>query len=323
MASKPSLRRAPRNRCRPRSPRNRNVVNPSTDRTGPWPTSAAATSSPRLTRSRLPGLCLRQPAGAGACAAGKFAVTAELNPPDSADPDDVFEAARPLGEVADAINATDASGANCHMSSIGICSLLTRAGYGNVYQISCRDRNRIAIQGDVLGAAAMGVSNVLCLTGDGVGVGDQPGAKPVFDFDSLSLLRTIKTMRDRRHCFSRDARSSARLICFWAPPRTRASRPMSGAPNASPRRSRRVRSSSRPITSTTCRCSRSSWCGSARSRPGQARVHPGRRRPAGLGEGRALDALERARHSHSGRGYPAHGRGPRSRARKASGFASS
>ncbi|WP_338550931.1 methylenetetrahydrofolate reductase [Roseovarius phycicola] len=127
---------------------------------------------------------------------GRFAVTAELNPPDSADAADVYQAARPLGEVADAINATDASGANCHMSSIGICALLTRAGYSPVYQISCRDRNRIAIQGDVLGAAALGVSNVLCLTGDGVGVGDQPGAKAVFDFDSLSLLRTIRTMRD-------------------------------------------------------------------------------------------------------------------------------
>lgn len=128
--------------------------------------------------------------------AGKFAVTAELNPPDSADPHDVFEAARPLAEVVDAINATDASGANCHMSSLGISSLLTRVGYGTIYQISCRDRNRIAIQGDVLGAAAMGVRNVLCLTGDGVGVGDQPGAKPVFDFDSVTLLRTIRTMRD-------------------------------------------------------------------------------------------------------------------------------
>lgn len=127
---------------------------------------------------------------------GRFAVTAELNPPDSADPDDVYEAARPLGEVVDAINATDASGANCHMSSIGICALLTRAGYSPVYQISCRDRNRIAIQGDVLGAAALGVQNVLCLTGDGVGVGDQPGARPVFDFDSLTLTRTIRTMRD-------------------------------------------------------------------------------------------------------------------------------
>jgi methylenetetrahydrofolate reductase (NADPH) len=119
-----------------------------------------------------------------------------MNPPDSADPADVFEAAKPLAEVADAINLTDASGANCHMSSIGMCALLTRMGHGSVYQISCRDRNRIAIQGDVLGAAAMGVRNVLCLTGDDVGAGDQPGAKPVFDLDSLTLLRTIRTMRD-------------------------------------------------------------------------------------------------------------------------------
>lgn len=129
--------------------------------------------------------------------AGRFAVTAESNPPDSADPEDVYQAAQPLGEVVDAINATDASGANCHMSSVGISALLTRAGYSAVYQISCRDRNRIAIQGDVLGAAAMGISNVLCLTGDGVGVGDQPGAKPVFDVDSLSLLRIIRMMRDQ------------------------------------------------------------------------------------------------------------------------------
>ena len=92
---------------------------------------------------------------------------------------------------------TDRSGAaNGSTPSIGICSLLTRAGYGTVYQISCRDRNRIAIQGDVLGAAAMGVRNVLCLTGDGVQAGDQPGAKPVFDLDSTSLLETIRTMRD-------------------------------------------------------------------------------------------------------------------------------
>jgi len=127
---------------------------------------------------------------------GKFAVTAELNPPDSADPREVYDRALVLAEVCDAINATDASGANTHMSSVGICSLLTRAGYAVIMQISCRDRNRIAIQGDVLGAAAMGVANVLCLTGDGVQVGDQPGAKPVFDLDSMSLLETIRTMRD-------------------------------------------------------------------------------------------------------------------------------
>lgn len=127
---------------------------------------------------------------------GRFVVTAELNPPDSANPEDVYERAKVLSEVCDAINATDASGANCHMSSMAICALLTRAGYSPVLQISCRDRNRIAIQGDVLGAAAMGVSNILCLSGDGVQTGDHPEAKPVFDFDSMSLLQAIRTMRD-------------------------------------------------------------------------------------------------------------------------------
>ncbi len=128
---------------------------------------------------------------------GRFAVTAELNPPDSADPQEVYDAALVLSEVCDAINATDASGANCHMSSVAICALLTRAGYAPVLQVSCRDRNRIAIQGDVLGAAAMGVCNVLCLTGDDVTVGDQPQARRVFDLDSIHLLRTIKIMRDK------------------------------------------------------------------------------------------------------------------------------
>jgi 5,10-methylenetetrahydrofolate reductase len=133
---------------------------------------------------------------------GRFAVTAELNPPDSADPEETYRRALVLSKVCDAINATDASGANCHMSSMGICALLTRAGYSAVLQISCRDRNRIAIQGDVLGAAAMGVHNVLCLTGDGVQAGDQPQAKPVFDLDSISLLQTIRTMRDERRFWS-------------------------------------------------------------------------------------------------------------------------
>ncbi len=129
--------------------------------------------------------------------AGQFAVTAELNPPDSADPEDVYKAAKVLAEVCDGINAVDASGANCHTSSVAMCALLTRVGYEPVYQVTCRDRNRIALQGDMLGAAAMGVLNVLCLTGDDVTSGDQPEAKRVFDFDSIQLLRTARTMRDQ------------------------------------------------------------------------------------------------------------------------------
>ena len=127
---------------------------------------------------------------------GHFAVTAELNPPDSADPEDVYQAASVLAEVTDGINAVDASGANVHISSVAMCALLTRAGYEPVYQVTCRDRNRIAIQGDMLGAAAMGVLNVLCLTGDDITAGDQPEAKRVFDFDSIQLLRTARMMRD-------------------------------------------------------------------------------------------------------------------------------
>ncbi len=133
---------------------------------------------------------------------GEFAVTAELNPPDSADPEDVYDRVAPFDGWVDAINAVDASGANCHMSSVGICALLTRMGYAPVLQVACRDRNRIAIQGDVLGAAAMGVANILCLTGDGVQAGDQPGALPVFDLDSISLLETVRTMRDEARFLS-------------------------------------------------------------------------------------------------------------------------
>ena len=127
---------------------------------------------------------------------GLFAVTAELAPPDSANPEEVYKRARIFDGYVDAINATDGSGANCHMSSVAVCSLLTRNGYSMIMQVSCRDRNTIAIQGDVLGAAAMGVANVLCLTGDGVEIGDHPQAKPVFDLDSVSLLSMIRYMRD-------------------------------------------------------------------------------------------------------------------------------
>ena len=131
--------------------------------------------------------------------AGTFAVTSELAPPDSADPAEVLTRARIFDGYVDAINATDGSGANCHMSSLAVCALLTRVGYAPIMQISCRDKNRIAIQGDILGGAAMGVCNMLCLTGDGVQAGDHPQAKPVFDLDALSLLGIARTLRDEHH----------------------------------------------------------------------------------------------------------------------------
>ena len=140
--------------------------------------------------------------------AGGFAITTELAPPDSADPGDVYKRARVFDGYVDAINATDGSGANCHMSSLAVCALLTRVGYAPIMQISCRDKNRIAIQGDILGGAAMGVCNILCLTGDGVQAGDHPQAKPVFDLDCMSLLEIARTLREE-HKFQ-----SGRKITF-------------------------------------------------------------------------------------------------------------
>jgi len=128
---------------------------------------------------------------------GHFAVTSELAPPDSANPEDVYTRAQLFDGFVDAINATDGSGAHCHMGSLSVCALLTRLGYALIMQISCRDKNRIAIQGDILGASAMGVCNILCLSGDGVQTGDHPEAKPVFDLDCMSLLEIARTMRDK------------------------------------------------------------------------------------------------------------------------------
>ncbi len=132
-----------------------------------------------------------------ACKSGRFVVTVEVSPPDSADPAVLIARASRFRDLADAINITDGAGANCHMSSAAAAAVLVANGLTPVAQFSCRDRNRIALQGDILGAAALGVRNILCLTGDDVSQGDHPYAKPVFDLDSISLLRITEGMRDR------------------------------------------------------------------------------------------------------------------------------
>ncbi len=127
---------------------------------------------------------------------GEFVVTVELSPPDSSNPEDILSRARLFGNMVDAINITDGSNANCHLSSLAAAVLLKQEGYTPILQATCRDRNRIALQGDILGAAALGIENLLCLTGDGVENGDHPGAKPVFDLDSISLLGAVRGMCD-------------------------------------------------------------------------------------------------------------------------------
>jgi 5,10-methylenetetrahydrofolate reductase len=138
-----------------------------------------------------------------ACRSGRFVATVELAPPDSADPQALLGRAEKFRGLVDAINITDGAGGNCHMSSAAAAALLATHGFEPVYQVACRDRNRIAIQGDLLGAAALGVRNVLCLTGDDVSQGDHPQAKPVFDLDAVSLLHVTSEMRAGRFASGR------------------------------------------------------------------------------------------------------------------------
>jgi 5,10-methylenetetrahydrofolate reductase len=131
------------------------------------------------------------------CNSGRFVVTVEVAPPDSADPQALLCRAEKFRGLVDGINITDGAGGNCHMSSVAASAILAAHDFAPVYQIVCRDRNRIAIQGDILGAAALGVKNILCLTGDDVSQGDHPQAKPVFDLDAVSLLHIARGMCDQ------------------------------------------------------------------------------------------------------------------------------
>lgn len=125
---------------------------------------------------------------------GHFAVTAELTPPRGCDPESLSVAAAILKPAVTAVNLTDGAGARVRMSSLTAAIHLKQAGVEPIMQMTCRDRNRIAMQSDLLGAAAFGVSNVLALTGDKVAVGDDPDATEVFDLNSRDLLSVMKGM---------------------------------------------------------------------------------------------------------------------------------
>jgi methylenetetrahydrofolate reductase (NADH) len=137
--------------------------------------------------------------GAGALAAalrgGNFVVTAEVAPPVSADPADLLKRALPLKGVATAVNVTDGAGAKAHLASIVAAHFLLQNGIEPIVQMTCRDRNRLALESDLIGAAALGIRNVLILTGDDPKLGDQPETKPVFDLTSQALLQLADRMR--------------------------------------------------------------------------------------------------------------------------------
>ena len=126
---------------------------------------------------------------------GEFVVTAEITPPVSTDPAEFVSRALPLKGLATAVNVTDGAGAKVHLSSLATAHFLVQSGIEPIFQMTCRDRNRLALQGDLLGAVSLGVRNVLVLGGDDPKAGDQPEAKGVYDVNSRDLLAMFDRMR--------------------------------------------------------------------------------------------------------------------------------
>ncbi|HEU5017447.1 MAG TPA: methylenetetrahydrofolate reductase [Pseudolabrys sp.] len=129
--------------------------------------------------------------------AGRFVLTAEVTPPVSIDRNELLNKARPLKGVADAVNVTDGAGARPHLAAVTAATMLAAEGIEPILQFTCRDRNRIALQSDLMAAAACGVRNLLMLRGDDPSAGDQPEAKAVFDLDGRGLLETARRLRDK------------------------------------------------------------------------------------------------------------------------------
>ena len=125
---------------------------------------------------------------------GEFVVTAEVGPPKGFHIENMIEEAKTYLSGITAVNVTDNQSSVMRLSSLATCKALKDAGLDPIFQMTCRDRNRMALESDILSAALFGIDNVLCLTGDHTKLGDHPGAKPVFDLDSVSLLHTVKTL---------------------------------------------------------------------------------------------------------------------------------
>lgn len=125
---------------------------------------------------------------------GKFMVTSEIGPPKGIDIRQLLEDAELIRNRVDAINVTDLQSSVMRLGSLAVSSLLKHHGFEPIYQLTCRDRNRLALQSDLLSAAALGIENILILTGDHPALGDHPEAKPVFDLDSVQLLQVAKTL---------------------------------------------------------------------------------------------------------------------------------
>ena len=131
-----------------------------------------------------------------AIANGEFIVTAEITPKLTTSAEELLQQALPLKDKVVAVNVTDGAGARVTMSSVAASSILARNGIEPILQMTCRDRNRIAISADLIGAAALGIENVLVLTGDNPGAGDEPNAKGVFDFEAIEIMQLARQMTE-------------------------------------------------------------------------------------------------------------------------------
>lgn len=146
---------------------------------------------------------------------GDFVVTGEVAPPKGTDVSNMLEEARPLAGLVDAVNVTDNQSAVMRLSSLAAAVKLKEAGFAPVYQLTCRDRNRLALQSDLLGAAALGIENVLLLTGDYVNKGDNPDAKAVYDLDSVQLIQCAQGLTEGRDMVGNKLQGAADL-CLGA-----------------------------------------------------------------------------------------------------------
>lgn len=145
----------------------------------------------------------------------KFLITAELLPPRGTDPGKLLRQAERLSPYVDAFNLPDNPGARLHTAPLGLAHVLQSYGFESIYQVTCRDRNRLALQADLLTAGVLGVWNVLALTGDHNLLGDHPGSKPVYDMDSIQLLRLLQNFNNGLDANERMLENSTRF-CYGA-----------------------------------------------------------------------------------------------------------
>lgn len=147
--------------------------------------------------------------------AGKFILTSEIGPPKGTDVEEVLKDAELIKGRVDGINVTDLQSSVMRVGSLAICKLLIERGIEPVFQITCRDRNRLALQSDLLSAAVFGIENVLALTGDHPALGDHPQAKPVFDLGSIQLLEVIKTLQSGKDMVGKELKGTPKF-CIGA-----------------------------------------------------------------------------------------------------------